>query len=171
MTTTYKSLDFLGYPSYRVGADGTVWRHLKTCGRWRKLKPRKANKHGHLSVSLWKQGVVGYFLVHQLVLRAFVGPPPVGMICRHFPDRDPENNRVENLQWGTYEENSADARLHGTDNSGERNGAAKTTAVVVRRIRRLYATGKYRQKELAEMFGIPKENMYCIVNRHSWKHV
>ena len=51
--------------------------------------------------------------VHHLVLESFVGPRPEGMICRHL-DGDPSNNKVENLAWGTYKENTADMNTHGT---------------------------------------------------------
>jgi HNH endonuclease len=61
--------------------------------------------------------------VHHLVLEAFVGPAPEGKpICRHFPDRDRHNNRLDNLQWGTYLENEADKLFHGMRATGDRNG-------------------------------------------------
>lgn len=50
---------------------------------------------------------------HTLVLEAFVGPRPEGMMCRHL-DGDPLNNRLENLRWGTREENAQDSIRHGT---------------------------------------------------------
>lgn len=56
--------------------------------------------------------------VHRLVLEAFIGPRPKGMVCRHFPDRDTRNNRLDNLRWGTPEENQADKIVHGTSNYG-----------------------------------------------------
>lgn len=46
--------------------------------------------------------------VHHLVLEAFVGPRPPGMEACHF-DGNAQNNRLENLRWGTSAENKADA--------------------------------------------------------------
>ena len=125
---------------YRVGDDGSVWTRLKRFGLgngggvlyiegadWRILLPTKHHS-GHLYVSI--RGVRRY--VHQLVLEAFVGPRPEGMESRHFPDRDPANNRVENLSWGTHQQNIRDQKVHGTDNSGERNGQVKLTASMVK---------------------------------------
>lgn len=66
------------------------------------------------TVCLSVQGKCRAHAVHRLVLEAFVGPCPAGMLCRHFPDRDPYNNRLDNLQWGTPQENAADMRVHGT---------------------------------------------------------
>jgi hypothetical protein len=53
-------------------------------------------------------------MVHRLVLEAFVGPCPIGMQCRHFPDPNPANCNLKNLQWGTPMENTEDKRVHGT---------------------------------------------------------
>ena len=43
--------------------------------------------------------------VHRLVCEAFHGPAPKGMnVCMHI-DENAENNRPENLRWGTQKEN------------------------------------------------------------------
>lgn len=52
-------------------------------------------------------------LVHQLVLEAFGGPRPEGMIARHLDD-NPDNNHASNLAWGTYSDNLYDAIRNGT---------------------------------------------------------
>lgn len=47
----------------------------------------------------------------RLVLLAFVGPAPEGMICRHLNGiRD--DNRLENLRWGTKGEDLRDRHYH-----------------------------------------------------------
>ena len=43
------------------------------------------------------------YLVHRLVLEAFVGPRPDNCEARHL-DGDPSNNRLDNLAWGTKAE-------------------------------------------------------------------
>lgn len=50
--------------------------------------------------------------VHQLVLAAFVGPQPDGLVSRHLDD-DRDNNRLENLAYGTQSENNLDAVRNG----------------------------------------------------------
>ena len=52
--------------------------------------------------------VIGGKRVHRMVLEAFVGPCPEGMQCRHLNDVK-NDNRLNNLAWGTRKENSADA--------------------------------------------------------------
>ena len=87
--------------------------------RWRRIKERvliqrPLPKHGHRIVILNRMATSQTLLVHRLVLQAFVGPCPAGMQCRHYPDRNPGNNQVDNLRWGTGVENMQDAREHGT---------------------------------------------------------
>lgn len=50
--------------------------------------------------------------VHILVLEAFIGPRPAGMVARHL-DGDPNNNHASNLAWGSYSENMHDMVKHG----------------------------------------------------------
>lgn len=47
-----------------------------------------------------------------LVLEAFVGPRPEGMVARHLDD-EKTNNHVGNLRWGSVSENSLDAVRNG----------------------------------------------------------
>ena len=78
------------------------------------LTPRP-KKSGHLSVRLMVAGENDRNrLIHTLVLEAFDRPARKGEECRHWPDRDPTNNRLTNLQWGTRSENTLDKVAHGT---------------------------------------------------------
>jgi hypothetical protein len=76
------------------------------------LKPKPVNRNGHLEVHLCRDGVVSRRLVHHLVLVAFVGPRPEGLIGLHWDD-DPTNNHVCNLRWGTYSDNGFDCTRNG----------------------------------------------------------
>ena len=69
------------------------------------LSPRKA-RDGY--------PVVHGIKLHRLVLEAFVGPRPRGQMCCHADD-NPDNNRLDNLRWGTSRENQQDRiRNHST---------------------------------------------------------
>ena len=165
-----------GFPNYRVGDDGSVWCNLSRNGKglvglkWRRLRPRPLSS-GHLSVGIRFQGVVSKFLVHRLVLLAFVGPCPDGMEACHFPDRDPTNNRLGNLRWDTHQGNMDDMVTHGMSNQGERHPLARLTAEQVKRIRDLYSTGKYSQRRLGSMFDVDGETVGSVVRRKSWRHL
>ena len=81
------------------------------------------NRAGYKRVKLYRPGESQHLKVHQLVLQAFVGPMPEGQMCRHL-NGDRTDNRLENLAWGTAEENGADKAEHGTG-KGERHGSSK----------------------------------------------
>lgn len=68
---------------------------------------------GHLLVTLSLNGTSRTVPVHRLVLEAFVGPCPDGLVCRHL-NGVPNDNRPENLSWGTVSENMYDRVRHGT---------------------------------------------------------
>lgn len=50
--------------------------------------------------------------VHQLVCEAFHGPRPPGQVVRHLNDVH-DDNRAENLSWGTHAENNQDCIANG----------------------------------------------------------
>lgn len=170
------------HPGYRVTRNGEVWscrkcvRHLKREGfsgasteNWRPLKLITADKYGHLFVTLCPGRK--RILVHRLVLEMFVEPCPPGMQCRHFPDHNPKNNRLENLQWGTPQQNQDDREIHKTKYQGVQCPQSKLTPELVREIRAA-ATGKRGEcYVLARKYGITRDNIRCVIARISWKHV
>lgn len=163
MTISYQSLAILGFPEYRVGTDGSVWsRHSR---RWTPLKLRPS-KDGYLSVTLKNWISSKWFAVHTLVLTAFRGPCPLGLICRHFPDGDRTNNQLSNLQWGTWQENAADKVVHGTATIGENNGNSKLTREQVEKIKTL--KGKFSHRALAKMFNVGKSTIGDILQGKKW---
>lgn len=144
--TKYKNLDFLGFPDYWVGDDGTIWsRRFRGKGgkTGRKserhlVKPNRSGgpKRYSPSVTLTNDaGVSKGIGVHHLVLFAFVGPRPVGYECRHFPDRDTFNCRLSNLSWASRKVNQRDRVVHGTSSRGELSGKCKLSVGAVVAIR------------------------------------
>ena len=69
---------------------------------------------GYLQVELNKCGEGRKHLVHRLVLTAFVGPCPEGMVGCHFNDVGTDN-RLENLRWDTPRANTYDSIRLGTN--------------------------------------------------------
>ncbi len=165
------------FPGYEITCDGRIWstprkntRGSRREGRW--LKPCKTQ--GYLCVNLSRGGKANLSLVHRLVLEAFVGPCPAGMECRHL-DGNKTHNHQDNLKWGTHQENIQDAIQHKTHRNlhqlGEENPRAILTKTMVRKIRELYSSGKFFQRELAKKFGITQVNVSRIVLRKNWKHI
>lgn len=151
------------FPLYEVSSSGRVRRWVT--GRQLTTYP---TNFGHLKVHCGRSGRDK--LVHRLVLEAFVGPCPDGMECRHL-NGDPSDNRLDNLAWGSHEENMQDSVRHGTRARGRDNGNSKLTAEQVADIRRQYATGLVSQRSLAERFSVSQRTIWNIVNREQWCHV
>lgn len=145
------------------------------------LKPYP-NYKGYLRVDLYKDGQRKRHQVHRLVLEVFIGLCPKGMECRHL-DGNPQNNRLDNLKWGTRSENQQDRIAHGTSNKGltyncgENQGSHKMTEKQILEIRKLYKTKlssgkrKYSQRQLAQMFNVTQTTIKDIVNINTWKHI
>lgn len=162
-------------PGYRICDGGEVWSshvigHFGLVGPWHVIKPRKPSKSGHIQIDLQVDGkrIVSY--VHQLVLEAFVGPCPPGMEARHFPDRNPANNFVSNLEWATHLVNMGDMEGHGTSPVGSRQGGAKLTESDIPEIFRSAAAGM-GNGEIATKFGVTSPEISMILARKRWGHV
>jgi hypothetical protein len=157
---------------YSVSDHGRVRKDSSTgtyrAGRIMKPSP---GQYGHLRVGLTRGGRQFRYGVHVLVLTAFRGPAPPGHMGRHFPDRDPANNRLDNLHWGTAKENQNDRVFHGTHVRGERQWRAKLTAAAVAKIRALLAGRKHTQREIGQMFGVCNVAISLIKRGKNWKHV
>ena len=139
----------------RILSDGRAWR-----GREVKAKPGKS---GHMHIYLDGR----WWLVHRLVLEAFVGPCPDGKECAHN-NGQPDDNRVENLRWDTRKGNHADKRKHGTLLTGERNNRAKLTAAQVEDIRAMHRNGALG-KDIAAAMGVTPANVSCILKGKTWR--
>lgn len=154
---------------YEVSTHGRV----RSCARslqGKLLTPNRSGRHRYLGVTLsGPDGCQGRGLVHQMVLTAFAGPRPQGMVCRHI-DGNPENNALSNLRWGTLKENSADKWRHGTVPCGTRSPAAKLTDAAVREAmaRRL---GGESWRSLARSFGVTLRTIRDAVTGVTWRHV
>lgn len=85
-----------------VTSDGQVFNN----GRWLKLTVRE---DGYVICGINKKT----YRVHRLVLETFVGDCPEGMDARHLVN-DKLNNSIDNLKWGTRQEQIADMKAAGT---------------------------------------------------------
>ena len=155
-----------GFPGYLVSDLGNVY---STRGGARTpLKLMVAD--GRVVVSLFRDGEGTKARVHNLVLAAFVGPRPPGMVACHFPDPDTRNNRLSNLRWDTPRANEADKIFHGTTNRGARNGAAKMTEAQAREALRRRGEGE-THRAIATSLGVSTAAVQMLCNGATWKHL
>lgn len=95
-------------PHTRANRWGTESHHR---GR---LLTRVLRRDGYLHVCLFRgKKTYQHRPVHVLVLEAFVGPRPDGLVACHW-DGDRQNASLGNLRWDTRSANAADSARHGT---------------------------------------------------------
>ena len=128
--------------------------------------------------------------IHRLVLEAFIGPCPEGQECRHL-DGNKTNNRIENLAWGTPQDNADDRIRHGTAVGGgacgerngmvthpeavprllgERNGRAKLTESQVREAKKLREAG-WTYVRLGQRYTVHSVTISNAIREIKWKHL
>lgn len=99
------------WPGYMVGKDGSVYNRK---GRLLSLIIDKRPGKTRCRVELWRNGTNFRPSVHSLILETFVGPRPKGKREIRHLDGNGLNNRLENIIYGTTQENTHDQVRHGT---------------------------------------------------------
>lgn len=140
----------------QVSRTGTQHSHAM---RGRILRPGPM-PGGHLSVAIGKGNS---HCVHELVLLAFLGPPPAECEARHL-NGDETDNRFENLVWDTRGSNSRDKKWH----RGARTYklAPGDVAAIKRRLQRPY---RGVGADLAREFDVSTSTISCI--KHDKVHI
>jgi hypothetical protein len=161
-----------GYPGYRLRRNGEVqsrWSrtvHKTLTETWLPLKLVHCGRY--LTVNLSDGTRKRHRYIHRLVLEAFVGAYPEGMVCC-LNDGDPANNCLVNLRWDTYLANEHDKHRHGTWLMGSQINAELDEGQVSE-IRKLRGEGMTFAK-LAALFGVSRQSIMAIVDRKTWRHV
>jgi hypothetical protein len=90
--------------NYQISTNGRIW--SKIMGSI--LIPRVRN--GYQCINLWDNGNPKRYTVHYLVLLTFISnrPSPPNNIIRHYPDQNPLNNRLENIEYSSQTQNTYD---------------------------------------------------------------
>jgi hypothetical protein len=139
---------------------------------------------GYRIVALFRDSIRKDVSVHDLVLTAFTGPRPPGLVAAHGNGVHADNRAV-NLRWTTQSDNLNDRYLHGTDISGDKhylrrrpelrlrreaNPHSKLTEGTVERMFDLRAAG-VKLKEIASYFDISWKYVSRVLCNHScWSH-
>ncbi len=157
-----------GFRGYYVRQDGSVW-SIRT-GELRRLKGIQ-QRSGYLMVSLYQgsRKKVRGCLIHRLILECFVGPCPRPKQARHLNGKR-NDNRLENLAWGSARENAKDRETHGTTARGERSAGAVLTESNILKARDTIIRGR-SQKTVATELGVHPSTLSDALRGRSWKHL
>lgn len=146
-----------GFDYYAVDKEGCVFRVKTRAGVPCEPRPIKwvMNGAGYGTVFLRHEGKTYQQGVHRLVAAAYIGDPAGFDVCHWNHNR--ADNRVENLYIGTRQENckqsGAEGR-YGKHRIGVKPACTKLTDEQLLEIKDMYATGKYKQVQLAKLFGV-----------------
>lgn len=167
-------VDIPGYEGlYAINRNGDVYSYR----RKRLLKhnlqkgwPSDSGRSRYFRVGLTKNGKFKDVKIHVLLAKIFIPNP------QNLPEVNHKNGiktdiAIENLEWVTHLGNMKHANETSLfDKSLQRKngrkmglGNKKISFKDAEEIRRLYKTGKYTQRKLAEMYGVCLQNINCIV--------
>lgn len=178
---TWKAIP--GYEgAYEVSDQGRVRsldRHITAPNRWggvmrrrcrgKILTPvRNLKRGGYQYVTLMCDGNEVKRRVAGLVAAVFLGPRPTNLVVCH-KNGNAQDDRADNLRYGTQQSNIDDQLTHGTRLFGEKNAAAVLTAADVAAIKA--SRGVKTQQALADEYGIQQSQVSRIQRKQRWAHV
>lgn len=167
--------------SYSVSSRGRVRREApgtRGCIVGKILKNNRDRK-GYLCVTLVTTSGKIVARIHRIVAAAFIGNPTTERPHVNHKNSNPQDNRVENLEWVSRSENMAHCSRAGRHGSvmcpesvprGEKSYQSKVTEEQVREIRRL-AEFSVPYSEISSRYGISTSAVWKIKFGHSWKSV
>ena len=172
--------DINGYEGlYQVSSLGTIKSLARfTPNQWsetsrfreEKQLSYQLTKDGYPTIKLSKNGNAIRYRIHRLVALCFLENPFGKEQVNHI-NGIKTDNRVENLEWATYSENSK----HSFDNNlqnprkGVENNKSKLTEQQVFEIRNY--KGIFNTYELGIMYGVCNTTIGSILKRKTWKHI
>lgn len=169
MSTSWRDIpEWVGI--YQISDEGQVRR---IGGRPRRRGSKdgavKAKRHprGYQMVALREKPRCEYWLIHQLVMLAFVGPVPAGHEFEiNHKNGNKTDNRLENLEYVTSSENKRHASRVLGNGVGEQNWNCVITDEQVSEIRLLASCG-ITGRELAARYGVSCSHISRIINQKS----
>lgn len=154
------------FPGYMVSKDGQVLSVQRGYG-WI-MSPIERKRSGHLYVFLYRDRIKHKKYIHELVLITWNRPPMPGEECRHL-NGNPKDNRLENLAWGTVQDNANDKIRHGRSGRGETHPLHKLTEKQVLEIRQRIGTETLR--DLGKEYGVSHTCIRRAGNGMNWGYL
>lgn len=149
-----------GFLGFGITKDGVVWDLLAV-----RIKPVSNVSAGRPAVTIHGERVP----ISRLLALAFIPNPYNLPLVRHLDDIA-TNNSLDNLAWGTYQDNANDRMQNGMGAKGSAHGRAKLTEANIPIIRLLHANGECT-RDVAAKFNVSKCAIECVNNGRTWSHV
>lgn len=161
-----------GFSGYYASEDGRIY-SIRT-GKIKELSQRMHKGYLHVFV---RRGIGRNTTVkmpaHQLVLLTHKGEKKEpNLMCRHL-DGNVLNNSIDNLKWGTAQENVLDMMRHKRAaclRKGQDSLASKLKESDVKKIIKLLQNG-VKQSVVASMFNISQGHVSDIKLGKTWEHL
>lgn len=167
-------VDIVGFVGmYQISSEGKVKSLTRSLinsrGQYRVINERilklKTDKDGYLRVGLRKAGQKQkYFFIHRLVCTHFKQNPSDKPTVNHL-DGDKKNNKINNLEFATYEEQMEHAYKIGLQkpkyNEESGNNFLKNSEILS--MREMYKSG-LTQYKIAEIFKCSQGHVSVVVN-------
>ncbi len=155
-------------PDYLAGADGKLYSRLrhKGFGRWKYVDwhPIGPGRRDHTrTVVIEHEGQKVSLPLDRVICTAFHGAPPTEASRVRHLDGDKDNNRADNLAWGTEREAWADGRGRKGE-PGERRRAHRLSMEERAHLRWALRVGLCSQRQASRALGIALSTVQGILH-------
>ena len=131
-------------------------------------------RNGYLQVTLTNGQTTKSMGVHRIVLFSFHGLPINGQQANH-KDGNKQNNSISNLEWVSPSENRFHSYAIGTSRAetikGEKHGNSRFKNGEIWLIKKLLASRKISQRQIARMFNTNQSHISAISIGKVWNHI
>lgn len=167
------------YSLYEASVNGEIKTfNWKNCGRERIMRPA-LDGCGYLRTMLkGDDGITKTIKVHRIIAQTFI-PNPENKPCVNHLNSIRSDNRVPNLAWATYQENSKHSfTTTAHNNRGQNNSNATLTDNQVLEIRSKYTYGRKSKHDpgeskpkIAKRYNVSVSVIKKVVLGQTWKHL